>query len=76
MPSDRELSGLELSNGCQARRCGAESEDSMTIWSLLNNPATTLVFMAAIGIAALLVGVRELILRGVPHVDQNVGEEE
>ena len=47
----------------------------MTIWSLLNNPATTLVFMAAIGVAALLVGVRELILRGAPHVDQNVGEE-
>ena len=47
----------------------------MTIWSLLNNPATTLIFMAAIGIAALLVGVRELILRGVPHVDQNVGDE-
>ena len=47
----------------------------MTIWNLLNNPATTLVFMAAIGIAALLVGVRELILRGVPHVDQNAGDE-
>ena len=48
----------------------------MTVWSLLNNPVTTLVFMAAIGIAALLVGVRELILRGAPHVNPNVGEEE
>ena len=47
----------------------------MTIWILLNNPATTLVFMAAIGIAALLVGVRELILRGAPHVDPNAGDE-
>ena len=47
----------------------------MTIWSLLNNPATTLVFMAAIGIAALLVGVRELILRGVPRTDPNTGDE-
>ena len=48
----------------------------MTIWSLLNNPETTLIFMAAIGIAALLVGVRELILRGVPRAESNVGEEE
>ena len=48
----------------------------MTIWSLLNNPATTLIFMAAIGIAALLVGVRELILRDMPHVDSNAGDEE
>ena len=47
----------------------------MTIWSLLNNPATTIIFMAAIGIAALLVGVRELILRGVPRVDPNAGDE-
>ena len=47
----------------------------MTIWNLLNSPATTLVFMGAIGIAALLVGVRELILRGAPHVDKNVGDE-
>ena len=47
----------------------------MTIWSLLNNPATTLVFMAAIGIAALLVGVREMILRDMQHVDPNVGDE-
>ena len=50
-------------------------EISMTIWSLLNNPATTLVFMAAIGIAALLVGVRELILRDMPRTDPNVGDE-
>ena len=34
LPSDRELSGLELSNGCQARRCGAESEDSMKTFYL------------------------------------------
>ena len=47
----------------------------MTIWNLLNNPATTLVFMAAIGIAALLVGVRELILRGVPRAESNIGDE-
>ena len=47
----------------------------MTIWNILNNPATTLVFMAAIGFAALLAGIRELILRGVPHVDPNVGDE-
>ena len=47
----------------------------MTIWSLLNNPATTLVFMAAIGIAALLVGVRELILRDMQRVDPNAGDE-
>ena len=31
--------------------------------------------MAAIGIAALLVGVRELILRDMPHVDSNAGGE-
>ena len=29
LPGDRELSGLELSHGCQARRCGAESEDAI-----------------------------------------------
>ena len=46
----------------------------MIIWSILNNPATTLDFMAAIGIAALLVGIRELILRGVPRTDPNVGD--
>ena len=33
------------------------------IWSLLNNPVTTLVFMAAIGIAALMVGIGALIGR-------------
>ena len=47
----------------------------MISWSILNNPATTLVFMAAIGIAALLVGIRELILRGVPRAESNVGDE-
>lgn len=35
----------------------------MTIWHLLNNPATTLIFMAAIGIAALMVGIGALIGR-------------
>ena len=38
----------------------------LTNWAL-----KSLMFMAAIGIAALLVGVRELILRGMPHVDPN-----
>ena len=47
----------------------------MTVWNLLNNPATTLIFMAAIGIAALLVGIRELIMRDMPHVEPNVGDE-
>ena len=46
------------------------------IWSLLNNPATTLIFMAAIGFAALLAGVRELILRDMPRAESNVGSEE
>ena len=47
----------------------------MTIWSLLNNPATTLIFMAAIGIAALLVGVRELIRTQETSDDPNAGDE-
>ena len=47
----------------------------MTIWNALNNPVTTLVFMAAIGIAALLVGIRELILRDMPRTDPNAGDE-
>ena len=42
----------------------------LTNWAL-----KSLMFMAAIGIAALLVGVRELILRGVPRTDPNVGDE-
>ena len=48
----------------------------MTVWNMLNNPATTLIFLASIGFAAILVGVRELILRDMPHVDPNVGSEE
>ena len=42
---------------------------------LTNLALKSLMLMAAIGFAALLVGIRELILRGVPHVDQNVGDE-
>ena len=42
----------------------------LTNWAL-----KSLIFMAAIGIAALLVGVRELILRGVPRAESNVGDE-
>ena len=48
----------------------------MTVWNMLNNPATTLIFLASIGFAAILVGIRELILRDMPHVDPNVGSEE
>ena len=42
----------------------------LTNWAL-----KSLIFMSAIGIAALLVGVRELILRDMPHVDPNAGDE-
>ena len=42
----------------------------LTNWAL-----KSLIFMAAIGIAALLVGVRELILRDMQRVDQNAGDE-
>lgn len=42
----------------------------LTNWAL-----KSLMFMAAIGIAALLVGVRELILRGVPRAESNAGDE-
>ena len=42
----------------------------LTNWAL-----KSLMFMAAIGIAALLVGVRELILRDMPRTDPNAGDE-
>ena len=42
---------------------------------LTNLALKSLMLMAAIGIAALLVGVRELILRGVPRAESNVGDE-
>ena len=42
---------------------------------LTNLALKSLMLMAAIGIAALLVGVRELILRDMPHVDPNAGDE-
>lgn len=42
----------------------------LTNWAL-----KSLIFMAAIGIAALLVGVRELILRDMPRTDPNAGDE-
>ena len=48
----------------------------MTVWNMLNNPATTLIFLASIGFAAILVGVRELILRDMPRAESNVGSEE
>lgn len=49
----------------------------MTIWSLLNNPATTLVFMAAIGIAALLIGIGSLFNScDITSHEPNVGDEQ
>lgn len=49
----------------------------MTIWNALNNPVTALIFMAAIGIAALLFGFRQLLdqMKGMEAGQSNVGDE-
>lgn len=49
----------------------------MTVWNMLNNPATTLIFIASIGFAAILIGIRNLLdLRDMPRAESNVGSEE
>lgn len=47
------------------------------IYTILNNPVTTLVFMAAIGIAALMIGIGSLFNRcDTPSHEPNVGDEQ